>query len=217
MRATLALPDIGGLIMNITVFTIAFIATMLGMLLLLALNSQTLLVVKAGKVNKPCEGSKRTWGIMPSRIRIGGKIVDVSKDQQMLVCGNSMKFYRVFDGQRIYVKLLTEMEKQKISTYPVLVFNIVNNPIKNDAQFKLRKFVSYVTTNDWDKVYEANSHRIKISKEAFVDQCASKSESFSPEEKKHLVLSETYDDEKDEVRYSLHPVSTIYGKVEYAL
>lgn len=36
---------------------------------------------------------------------------DVSDDMQMIVCGNSMQHYHIYDGQRIYVRKMGNEEK----------------------------------------------------------------------------------------------------------
>ena len=81
--------------MNITLFIIAFLLTIVGMLVFLIMNFKSLPVVKAGKVTKPCKENKHVFGCMPSYIFINGVKRDVSKDMQMIVCGNSMQNYNM--------------------------------------------------------------------------------------------------------------------------
>lgn len=203
--------------MSVTVFIVAFLTMMVGMAVFLLLNFYTLPVVKAGKVTKFCSKTKRVFGYMPNSIKVNGVKVDLSKDEKMLVNGNSMKDYNLFDGQRIYVKRLSDDEKRNIATYPVLVFNIVNNPKANDAEYKLRKFVGYVDSDDWQKIFDRFRGRIKISETDFVNQCTDKYAKTPLTDRGHLVLSETFDEDKASVSYSLHPVASVFGKVEYAL
>lgn len=207
---------IGGLIMSITLFSIVFPIMILGMLVLLFMNVQTLTVVKAGKVTKLCKEKSIVFGSTPSEININGVRIDVSKDTKMLVNGNSMKNYNIFDGQRIYVKPMTDEEKQEIRHYPVLVFNIVDG-MKGDAKYKLRKFVGYVRDNDFKTLHETLHERIKVPVGTFTSQCAPKYNKLRERYSETLVLSETYDEDNDTLLYSLHPVSTIFGKVEYAM
>lgn len=203
--------------MDTCVFAIAFIILMVGMGGMLVLNYHTLPVVKAGKVTKWSGKAKRMLGYMPDKWVVDGKKIDVSKDKKMVVCGNSMKDYRIYDGQRIYVKPLSDEEKRSISRFPVLVLDIVNQPDRSDANYKLRKFVGYVESSDWEKVYEQFCQRIKIPKMDFVKQCATKYAKLLQEGEKQLVLSETFDEDRKAVVYSLHPVKAVFGKVEYAL
>lgn len=203
--------------MSVTVFCIAFPIVMIGMLVFLFLNIQSLPVVKAGKVTKLCADRKMVFGQMPSHIKINGVSKDVSKDVKMLVDGNSMRLYNLVDGQRIYVKTLNDEEKKHIVRFPVLVLNIVNNPIVDDAKYKLRKCVGYVNGNDWEQLYDQYRDRMKISIEDFIKQCASKYEKTREEDRTNLILSETFDEDRDRVTYSLHPVDSIYGKVEFAI
>lgn len=202
--------------MSITLFSIAFTIMIVGMLAFLVLSIHTLPVVKAGKVSKPCKESNWVLGKMPPKLRINGVRKDVSKDIQMLVCGNSMKNYNIFDGQRIYVRKIADKDKGEIKRFPVLVFHIVNGE-KGDAKYKLRKFVGYVVDGNFKRVYETYRDRIKVSEDSFVAQCSLKYEELSKKNKGKLVLSETYDENKNVVLYSLHPVDTILGKVEYAM
>ncbi len=203
--------------MSITVFITAFLTMMVGMALFLLLNFNTLPVVKAGKVTKFCSKTKHVFGDMPNSIKVNGVKIDLSKDEKMLVNGNSMKDYNLFDGQRIYVKRLSDDEKREIATYPVLVFNIVDNPKANDAEYKLRKFVGYVDSDNWRNIFDRFRERIKISETDFVNQCTLKYAKIPLKDRGHLVLSETFDEDKASVLYSLHPVTSVFGKVEYAL
>lgn len=203
--------------MSVTVFITAFLTMMVGMALFLLLNFNTLPVVKAGKVTKFCNKTKQVFGYMPNRIKVNGAKIDLSKDEKMLVSGNSMKYYNLFDGQRIYVKKLSDNEKSNIMTYPVLVFNIVDNPMANDAEYKLRKFVGYVDSDNWQGIFNHFRERIKIPETDFITQCTAKYANTPMTDRNHLVLSETFDEDKDSVVYSLHPVASVFGKVEYAL
>lgn len=58
---------------------------------------------------------------------------------------------------------------------------------------------------------------MKISKADFVQQCSKKYEKMQNRDKLPLAVSETYDEDRGGILYSLHPISVIYGKVEYAL
>ena len=199
-----------------TLFTVVFAMMVVGMLVFLLLNIKSLPVVKAGKVTKPCRENKFFFGYMPSYIRINGVRKDVSKDCQMLVCGNSMKKYNIFDGQRIYVKLIKGDAKVHIEHFPVLVFHIVNGAT-GDSKYKLRKFVCYVSDDNFTSVYEKFKDRIKVSEKKFLEQCSSKYGKLRNEYKGRFILSETYDEDKNIVLYSLHPVESVFGKVEYAM
>lgn len=203
--------------MNVVVFAIAFGVMMIGMIIILLLNFNSLPVVKAGKVTKFCDKKKFVFGTMPNRVRINNRVVDLSDDEKMVVSGNSMKEYDIFDGQRIYVKRYSEDERNTIQRYPVLVFNIVNNPNEKDAVFKLRKFVGYITNDNWSDIFVTFQDRIKTDHETFTRLCTEKYAKIPKADRDRLVLSETYDEELNTVLYSLHPVSTIYGKVEYAV
>lgn len=202
--------------MNVTLFAIVFFLTIVGMLVFLFLNIKSLPVVKAGKVTKPCKEIKRIFGYMPSMISINGIKRDVSKDLQMIVCGNSMQNYNIYDGQRIYVKAMEDEEKNQITRYPVLVFHIVNGEL-GDAKYKLRKFVGYVDNENLNDLFVSKQDRIKVSEDIFVSQCEEKLRKLRLKESVRLVLSETYDEDQKAILYSLHPVTTIFGKVEFAM
>ena len=202
--------------MHVTLFAIVFFLTIVGMLVFLFLNIKSLPVVKAGKVTKPCKEIKRIFGYMPSMICINGIKRDVSKDLQMIVCGNSMQNYNIYDGQRIYVKAMEDEEKNQITRYPVLVFHIVNGEL-GDAKYKLRKFVGYVDNENLKDLFVSKQDRIKVSEDIFVSQCEEKLRKLRLKESVRLVLSETYDEDQKAILYSLHPVTTIFGKVEFAM
>ena len=197
--------------MDVTLFAIVFFLTIVGMLVFLFLNIKSLPVVKAGKVTKPCKEIKRIFGYMPSVISINGIKRDVSKDLQMIVCGNSMQNYNIYDGQRIYVKAMEDEEKNQITRYPVLVFHIVNGEL-GDAKYKLRKFVGYVDNENLNDLFVSKQDRIKVSEDIFVSQCEEKLRKLRLKESVRLVLSETYDEDQKAILYSLHPVTTILTK-----
>lgn len=202
--------------MNVTLFAIVFFLTIVGMLVFLFLNIKSLPVVKAGKVTKPCKEIKRIFGYMPSRISVNGVKKDVSKDIQMIVCGNSMQNYNIYDGQRIYVREMMDEEKNAITRFPVLVFHIVNGA-PGDAKYKLRKFVGYIDNDNLHDLFASKQDRIKVSEDVFCSQCEEKLRKLRQKESDRLVLSETYDEDQKAILYSLHPVTTIFGKVEYAM
>lgn len=81
----------------------------------------TLSVTKAGKVDKYCPARKSVIGNIPQEVEIDGITVDLSDCEVMLVCGNSMKDYNIFNNQRIYVKKYsTDAEKTESSVTPCL-------------------------------------------------------------------------------------------------
>lgn len=202
--------------MNVTLFIIAFLITIVGMLEFLFLNFKSLPVVKAGKVTKPCNERKNIFGYMPTHIFINGVKKDVSDDMQMIVCGNSMQHYHIYDGQRIYVRKMGNEEKNGIARYPVLVFHIIDG-VQGDAKYKLRKFVGYVDNENLKDLFVSKQDRIKVSEDVFVSQCEEKLRKLRLKDSSRLVLSETYDEDQKAILYSLHPVTTIFGKVEYAM
>ena len=201
--------------MSTPVFVITILIMAVGMLSLLLSNIKSLPVAKAGKVSKFYPKKKTIIGSMPNKITRNGESINVGNDEKMIVHGNSMGKYKIYDGQRIYVRKLNDDEKNAINTYPVLVFNIIDNPNKKDAKYKLRKFVGYIDNDNWDKIYEKYQHRISINRQDFIEQCKKKYSSIPHIEYGNLILSETYDEDNHIMAYSLHPKSLIYGKVEY--
>lgn len=201
--------------MSTPVFVITILIMTVGMLLLLLSNIKRLPVAKAGKVSKFYPKKKTIIGSMPNKITINGESINVGNDEKMIVHGNSMRKYKIYDGQRIYVRTLNDDEKNAINTYPVLVFKIIDNPNKKDAEYKLRKFVGYIDSDNWDKIYEKYKSRIYTNRQDFIEQCKKKYSSIPHRECGNLILSETYDEDNHIMAYSLHPKSLIHGKVEY--
>ena len=197
--------------MSVTVFIIAFTISMLGLVLFLVVNLQSYPVVKAGKVSKTCARKR----IVFCNVRRFASEAD-GKHVRMVVNGNSMKCYKIIDGQVVIVKKYSPGETANIQTHPVIVFHIKDNPNTNDAEYKLRKYVGRIRTINCEELYSTYQERIKISKEKFIAQCMLKFEKLRGVSEP-LVLSETYDEDKQEVVYSMHPVSSIYGKVISAI
>lgn len=197
--------------MSVTVFIIAFVISMLGLILFLAVNIHSYPVVKAGKVSKTCARKRLVFcNVKRSAGETAGNHV------RMVVKGNSMKDYRISDGQVVIVRKYSASETANIQTYPVIVFRIKDNPNVNDAEYKLRKYVGRIGTRNCEELYNTYQTRIKISKEKFIAQCMFKFEKLGGVNEP-LVLSETYDEDKLETVYSMHPVSSIYGKVVSAI
>lgn len=203
--------------MNVTLFTIVFLMMMGSIVYLLLSNVKRLPVVKAGKVTKFCNRTQFVFGRIPTSIVINGRKIDVHDKEILLVQGNSMKDYQIHDGQKVFISKMDDLSKKHITTFPVLVFRIVNKENEDDADFKLRKFVSYVHDDQWSRLYHSLQDRMKIDESVFIRQCDAKYAKLSDSDKVSLVLSETFDEDRNIVAYSLHPVSSIYGKVEYAI
>lgn len=201
--------------MSTVVFTITFLIMIVGMLSFLIINMTKIPVVKAGKVSKKCSRNKIVLGNTSGLENVDGNSVHLSEDIPMWVCGNSMIKYGIKDGQIVYVRKFEDGESHRITTFPVLVFNIVDG-ISDDAKFKLRKFVGYVNSDDCLEIYQKYKNRISLTENQFLDQCTNKLAKLRNKTSEQLVLSETFDEDKKENAYSLHPLSTVYGKVEYA-
>lgn len=173
----------------------------------------------AGDVSK--RAFRRQWTSKPvhKQLIINDDKIDLSEFVSLIVHGNSMRQYRIKDGQRVYVyEFKTEADRKGISTRPVVVFKI-KHTLPWFSQYKLRKFVSYledVDTLDWNNVFEDNKDKIQIPKVQFVKEIQTKLKKV--DNKKGLfVLSETYDEHTEGCRYSLHHASNLYGAVKYAI
>lgn len=204
------------------VFILLFVTLMLVSVLMVVYGLSGLSTVKAGKVSKHCPRivlyNSKDYGV----ISVDGRTVSVSGMLHLAVCGNSMRDYNILDGQEIYARRYEDDEsKVSIEDHPVLVLKITKASFY-DSQYKLRKFVDYGSLNntdiEWETVFERNTDRIKMGKEDFIRKCLVKVEKL----KKlgitgQVVLSETYDEEKNYYDYSLHPVTTICASVEYVI
>lgn len=178
-------------------------------------------VAKAGKVNKFCWKYHSVSPQKISEITMGDGRVDVSGLKRLYVCGNSMHKYGIKSNQQVFVRLYQAEEKSNITTYPVLVLTISGQILESD--YKLRKFVGYVsniesTEQYWASVYDLYASRIQINKETFISDCMNKTDKLSTTKRiGEFVLSETYDEDKQREVYSIHDIDTIYGQVKYAI
>jgi len=175
-------------------------------------------VAKAGKVSKFYWKYKLLFGKSPKVVECMGMKVDVSSYKVLYVYGNSMKDYEIHNGQEVLVsEYVTERQKESIEDYPVLVFHIYN--MKCQSPYKLRKFVGYVkdpANADWQNVYNRFKDRIRISESHFISECKEK-QSKLKQLKEQYILSETYDEDSATYRYSMHPVSSLYARVDYVV
>ena len=197
----------------IIVISIILIIQLIGILSSFSLRP----VVKAGNVSKFYWKYKFLFGKQPKEILYNGNKVNVASYVALYVYGNSMQDYNIHTGQEVFVEPLNDMQKDSITTYPVLVFYIDNMKFQSD--YKLRKFVRYIddpSNTNWEGIYAELQTRIKISNEAFVSEMHNKTAKLTNPSTRH-ILSETYDEERQVYRYSMHPVSSLYAKVLYAV
>lgn len=202
--------------MNVTLFLFVMALVVVSQCAILYLSLRRVSTVKAGNVLKYCPATKCRVGSKPRQIQVNGAYVDVSSLEQLVVCGNSMHDYRINNGQTVFVSRIND--KESISAHPVVVFNITNAP-SHQSKYKLRKMVSYAEgyDQDWNVIYRENNNRIRISQNDFVTMCQNKVKKMQEAGivNERLIVSETYDEDLHEYRYSLHPVSTLYAKVKY--
>lgn len=173
-------------------------------------------VVKAGKVSDFYPSVEKVGRHIPQYINVDGKKVGVLDYTVLCVHGESMKKYNIHDKQLVFVKRINN--PVVIEHHPVLVLRVCN-PEPNDAEFKLRKLVSQIDSiehADWSDIYDKNKDRISVDKSVFVKQCEKK----ALKDKEHLegrvILSETFDVVAGQDSYSLHPLPSVFGTVEYA-
>lgn len=202
--------------MNLILFMIAVLSAM-AYLILTKPNSVELDVVKAGKANVYYPEKKIVKSGFPNYVYYNGEKIETSQYKKFYVHGNSMIHYQIHDGDKILVNEV--IKKDQINDFPVLMLTItdVNG---NDAKYKLRKFISYVDYSDgynWGELYNKFCKKITIGKDLFVEQCKEKKKSSFLQNETKLILSETYNEITRKNEYSLHPVSTIYGRVVYAI
>lgn len=204
--------------MNVTLFLFVMALVVVSQCAILYLSLRRVSTVKAGNVLKYCPATKCRVGSKPRQIQVNGAYVDVSSLEQLVVCGNSMHDYRINNGQTVFVSRINDKDKESISTHPVVVFNITNAP-SHQSKYKLRKMVSYAEgyDQDWNVIYRENNNRIRISQNDFVTMCQNKVKKMQEAGivNERFIVSETYDEDLHEYRYSLHPVSTLYAKVKY--
>lgn len=179
-------------------------------------------VVKAGKVKNNFHFLfNLKLKSFPDIIVYNGEKIRTALFEIMYVKGQSMKHCRIGDGQYVFVTPLTEVQKTQIKTYPVLVFKITGLFNIFDSHYKLRKFVAYidnVSSSNWNEVYELYSDRIQESVTAveFVEDCSKKAKKMKNKDGK-CILSETFDENSQKFRYSLHPVDSLYARVKYVV
>lgn len=173
-------------------------------------------VVKAGKVSDFYYKEETLRKKLPQFINVEGERVNISDYVVFYVRGESMRKYKIHDKQLVFMKPMVCIDS--IENHPVLVFRITD-PEPDDAEYKLRKFV-YLIDNlnnvNWAEIYEQNKERINIPKEEFITQCANKANKDKDKLNGKIVLSETFDNKTNKDCYSLHALSTVYGRVDYS-
>lgn len=206
--------------MNVSVFLLVIALIAVSQFVILYLSLRQVYTVKAGNVLKFSPAKKWRVGSKPNHIQVNGAYVDVRSLEQLIVCGNSMHDYQINNGQAVFVELYDDHGRESIATHPVVVFNITDAS-SVQSRYKLRKMISYAEgyNQDWEHIYVANRNRIRISGNDFVNMCLAKVRKMQQAgiAEERLIVSETYDEDLHAYRYSLHPMSTLYGKVRYVV
>lgn len=206
--------------MNPVLFGIVFSAIMIYLIISIITSESNvpvqIPVAKAGKVSDFYPKEETLQRKIPQFINVAGKRISLLGYVVLYVHGESMKKYKIYDKQFIFVKTVGCINN--IDNHPVLVFRITD-PEQDDAEYKLRKFICLIEkldSVDWSDIYEQNRERISISKNEFITQCEEKANKIKGDVEGKVVLSETFDRATNKDCYSLHALSTIYGIVKYA-
>lgn len=202
-----------------TVFIIIFSIMIIAQIVLLCTVIFGEKTVVAGDVNSHTLRRSAICHSVPQKLKFGDKVVDLSQYSMLVVHGDSMKDYKIHNGQSVFVeRYKTEAEKNGIEKKPVVAIKIEKRRFYL-SQYKLRKFVSYIDNSqvpDWTEVYRSNKNAIKTSKDIFLEDVSAKYKKYYENRRDRLVLSETYDESIGRHRYSLHSVEQLYGAVKYA-
>ena len=205
--------------MNSLAFLIVFAIIIMAQIALLCSMLFCADTALAGNVETFSLRSSLTTKPLHKNLKIGSELIDLSPYMSLIVHGNSMQQYKIYDGQRIYVETYkTDNEKKGITNRPVVVFKI-NHSCRLFSQYKLRKFVVYIDYNDktdWKGIYHAHKEQIQVDESRFLSDMETTISKISNKTGR-LVLSETYDEFLGCVRYSLHHYTNLVGKVKYAI
>lgn len=178
--------------------------------------------VKAGKM-KDFEW-KYFWGAprVPEKIVFAGKPYKSNDYDIKVIRGESMQLYGLHDKYIAFIHAFTTEEKSNISGYPIVELDIFYTHFPKfharfDSDTKLRKFIAYIKKgeNDWENVYEQYSERIHLDRKEDFKTDFEKGIKRLRNCEEMLILSETYDTKTKRNHYSLHPISTLRGQVEF--
>ena len=198
---------------------IAVIAIILLLVLQIASSVPT---VKAGKMKdfewKYYFGAPR----IPSKIMCDGTTYSSADYDIKIVRGESMKEYGLHDKYIAFIHPFTEEERSHIDGFPTVELDIFYTRFPKihaafDSKTKLRRFVAYISAdeNDWEKVYKMYAGHIRLNhSEEFKKDFIEGKERLA-KCKEMLILSETYDKYKRRNHYSLHPISSLRGRVDF--
>lgn len=203
--------------MNLVWFYIIITIAVTGMLAMLFIEFPIRRRAKAGTADKYVFGCTAVRRL--SKVTVGDRCVNAADYEQMVAAGDSMQDYNIHNGDSILVAPYDEQGKLHIDRFPVLAIKL-RGPMKPfDSDIKLRKFVGYVSDQDWDAAYNRFHDRVKptVSRDAFVASCAKSysKHQFTLTDATPAVLSETYDVDSHCYHYSVHPVENVYGKVVF--
>lgn len=180
-------------------------------------------IVKAGKVEDFEWRCSYSTPLIPSQIIYDGKAYNTVDYVFKIIKGESMKKFGLHDNYWAFMHNMTYEERTRISGEPVLEFSIVYKwyefwQIIAGSKRKLRKFIAYIpiSEKDWHKIY--NMYRetihISISEDDFVGDLTRGRDRLK-NVSEMLILSETYDKKKGRDHYSLHPISSLTGRLEF--
>lgn len=181
-------------------------------------------VVKAGNVDDFQWIIQLMGEDKPEVIECNGQAISTDGLELRAIRGESMHLYKIHDNYRGLIHIFTEEEKTSINGMPIVEFKIHERPLAIwESHRKLRKFIAYLPLQesyDFHKIYDTYKAYISIEEDLFVSECEERMVEIrrawkSYKKDKVLVLSETYDCEKQRNHYSLHRASSLYGRLDY--
>lgn len=208
---------------TITLIGIAVVVFLiLAMLAIKNVNMAT--VIKAGDIKDFQLRYLPDFTSKPAFIQCDENVISTDGMGYMLVRGDSMKWYDIHSGNHVLIRYFSEEEKQKIGDKPVLLFSM--DEAENagiwgreywESHYKLRKFITYLPSRevDFGSLYDQHKDEITISREKFVSKCNERVQELGDDAR--YILSETYDKDEKENRYSLHGIAHLLGQVEYVV
>lgn len=174
-------------------------------------------VVKAGDVAQATELYVAMKSLNNRTFTHNGQYVNINDYKVFIVKGESMSNDNIHTGDVVFVKELIGESRLSITNGKILLLEIQNSKNEQgDAEYKLRRFIDYISMNKVNVNEWINEHQIQQDTK-FINkfESAKKRLSESTNENDLFLCSMTW--HEGELDYSFHPIKVLVGIVEFSL
>ena len=183
-------------------------------------KKSTYRIVKAGDVSQVTKLYETINSLNDRAFTYNGKPVSINDYMVFIVEGESMSSSNIHTGDVVFVKELMGDSRLTITSGKILLLEIQNpKNQQGDAEYKLRKFIDYISMNnitDENISNWINEHQIQYTTR-FINKFKKSKEELSTliDDNDLFLCSMTW--HNGDLDYSFHPIKVLVGVVEFSL